>query len=73
MELNHLKNIVRALVRETIETRFNGAQGNELAQKRGYADGYMKALLDLQLVTQRDLLELVGDERKRFVQEASAA
>ena len=72
MELRELKNTVRDLVRRTIETRFNGAQYADLAQTRGYADGYMKALLDMKLVDQKELLSLIGEERRRYVKEVSA-
>ena len=73
MNLNELKNTVRNLVRRTIETRFAGAKYADLAQTRGYADGYMKALLDMQLLDQKELLALVTDERRRYLQEASGA
>lgn len=71
MNLSELKAIIRRLVRKTIETRFSGAKYADLAQARGYADGYMRALLDAGLIDQSQLLDLVGEERRRFVDEAS--
>ena len=70
MNLDELKGTLRGLVRKTIETRFSGANYASLAQARGYADGYMRALLDAGLVDQKQLLELVNSERRRFVDEA---
>lgn len=70
MDLDELKGTLRGLVRKTIETRFSGANYASLAQARGYADGYMRALLDAELVDQKELLELVNAERRRFVDEA---
>ena len=51
MNLDELKGTLRGLVRKTIETRFSGANYATLAQARGYADGYMRALLELGLVS----------------------
>ena len=70
MNLDQLKGTLRGLVRKTIETRFSGANYATLAQDRGYADGYMRALLDADLIDQRQLLELVNAERRLFVDEA---
>ncbi len=71
MNLDELKGTLRGLVRKTIETRFSGANYASLAQARGYADGYMRALLDANLIDQKQLLELVNAERRRFVDEAN--
>ncbi len=71
MNLDQIKATLKSLVRKTIETRFSGARYADLAQARGYADGYMRALLDAGLVDQKQLLDLVGEERRRYVAEAS--
>ncbi|MCZ6805768.1 MAG: hypothetical protein O7F08_02345 [Deltaproteobacteria bacterium] len=71
MNLDELKGTLRGLVRKTIETRFSGANYASLAQVRGYADGYMRALLDAELVDQKQVLDLVNAERRRFVDEAN--
>ena len=70
MNLDELKGTLRGLVRKTIETRFSGSNYATLAQARGYADGYMRALLDADLIDQRQLLELVNAERRLFVDDA---
>lgn len=71
MNLDELKGTLRGLVRKTIETRFSGANYATLAQARGYADGYMRALLDAGLIDQKQLLALVNEERRLYVDEAS--
>ena len=71
MNLDELKGTLRGLVRKTIETRFSGANYATLAQSRGYADGYMRALLDAGLIEQRELLALVNEERRLYVDEAN--
>ncbi len=73
MNLDELKETLRGLVRKTIEARFNGANYTTLAQARGYADGYMRALLDAGIIDQKQLLELVTLERRRYVDEASGS
>ena len=67
MNLSELKDTLRGLVRKTIETRFSGANYATLAQARGYADGYMRALLDAGLIDQKEMLSLVNDERRQYV------
>jgi hypothetical protein len=71
MNLDELKGTLRGLVRKTIETRFSGANYATLAQARGYADGYMRALLDAGLVDQKQLLALVNEERRLYVDKAN--
>lgn len=71
MNLDELKGTLRGLVRKTIETRFGGANYATLAQARGYADGYMRALLDAGLIQQKELLDLVNEERRLYVHEAN--
>ncbi len=71
MNLDELKGTLRGLVRKTIETRFSGANYATLAQARGYADGYMRALLDAGLVDQKELLALVNAERRDYVDRAN--
>ena len=71
MNLDELKGTLRGLVRKTIETRFSGANYATLAQSRGYADGYMRALLDAGLIEQKELLALVNEERRLYVDEAN--
>jgi hypothetical protein len=71
MNLDELKGTLRGLVRKTIETRFGGANYATLAQARGYADGYMRALLDAGLIDQKQLLDLVNAERRLYVDNAN--
>jgi hypothetical protein len=61
-----LQNLLRAVMR----ARFEGGAYAKLARANGFADGYMRALLDAGVVDQRELLALVGAERQRFVDEA---
>ena len=57
--------ILRGLLREMIEVDGRGARGDKLARVHGYIDGYMRALVDLGIVSQKELLEIVLDERRR--------
>ena len=71
MEQEKLMETLRDLLRDVLRARFDGAAYAKLARAHGYADGYMRALLDAGLVKQADLLQLVGHERRRFVDEAA--
>lgn len=59
----------RALVADVTRVRFEGAAYAKLARAHGYADGYMRALLDAGLVDQRELLRAIGEEKQRVVTE----
>ena len=70
---DQLMDTLKTLLRDVLKARFDGAAYAKLARAHGYADGYMRALLDAGLVDQKELLDLVGSERRRFVDEAPAA
>lgn len=72
MNNDELMNTLRDLLRDVLKARFDGAAYAKLARAHGYADGYMRALLDAGLVDRDELLSLVGDERRRFVEEVPA-
>ena len=55
---------VSELVQQVTEARFEGAVYAKLARAHGYADGYMRALIDTGLVTREELLEAVSKARK---------
>lgn len=70
MAKEDLTRTLRSLLADVMKARFGGGAYGKLARANGYADGYMRALLDAGLVDQRELLQLVGAERQRFVDEA---
>ena len=72
--MNHdeMMTTLRELLRDVLRARFDGAAYAKLARAHGYADGYMRALLDSGLVDRDQLLSIVGDERRRFVEEVPA-
>jgi hypothetical protein len=57
---------LRALVRESLTLQNQGATYSKLSRAQGAVDGYMRALLDAGLATNKDLLRLVSDERARI-------
>ena len=70
MSRDELVETLKALLREVLRARFDGVAYAKLARAHGYADGYMRALLDAGLVEKRELLKVVGAERRRFVDAA---
>lgn len=54
---------LRMLLREAFMLRNRGAAYAKIARAQGYADGYMRGLVETQVVDQRELLRLVGEER----------
>jgi hypothetical protein len=72
MAKEDLEVTLRNVLRDVMRARFAGGAYAKLARANGYADGYMRALLDAGVIDQRELLALVGAERQRFVDEAPA-
>jgi hypothetical protein len=62
---------IRTLVADVTRARFEGVLRVKLARAHGYADGYMRALLDAGLVDRAELLKAIGDERGEVVAEGS--
>jgi hypothetical protein len=60
---------VKGLVADVTRARFAGGAYAKLARAHGYADGYMRALLDAGLVTRTELIEACGSERGRVVRD----
>lgn len=53
------------LLAEVFHMRANGVPYAKLQRAHGYADGYMRVLLDSGMVTRQELLRLVSQERER--------
>lgn len=58
---------VAELIRQVTEARFEGAEYAKLARAHGYADGYMRALMDAALVERDTLLKVVGGARQATI------
>lgn len=72
MANDELIDTLRDLLRDVLKARFDGAPYQKLARAHGYADGYMRALLDAGVVDKKGLLDVVGTERRRYVDEVPA-
>jgi hypothetical protein len=59
---------VRELVAEVTRARFEGSAHAKLMRAHGYADGYMRALLDAGLADRESLIAVVGDARRDVVE-----
>lgn len=73
MNSDLLLTTLRQLLRDVLKARFEGTAYAKLARAHGYADGYMRALLDAGVIDKSELLHLVGDVRQRFIEEDDAA
>lgn len=63
-----VERILRNMLQELFEADSKGARRDRLARAHGYADGYMRALVDLKLTTEKELLQLVLEERRKTAQ-----
>ena len=57
--------ILRELLREVFSYQYNGVSYKKFARVHGYADGFMRALLELEVLSKEELLKIVIEERKR--------
>ena len=46
------------------DTRYYGADGAKFKRAQGLADGYMRALVDLGMICDDELLKIISEERK---------
>ena len=72
MNKDRLLNRVRELVADVTRARFEGSLHTKLMRAHGYADGYMRALLDAGLLDRAELLAAVGGARQDVVDQAAA-
>jgi hypothetical protein len=56
---------LRRLLHDLFVATEQGVAQPRLARAHGYADGYMKGLLQAGIVSQRELLSIVSEERGR--------
>lgn len=58
----HLSTL-RFMLAGLFDARYRGAVGSSHAKAQGLVDGYARALVDLQVATDRELLGIVNEER----------
>jgi hypothetical protein len=56
---------LRNMLADVFTAKASGEAYGRLARAHGYVDGYMRALLEMELVTKAELLEVVNAERER--------
>lgn len=56
---------LRKLLRDLFGARYEGVPYARLSRAHGYADGFMAALLRTKVLTQRELLTIIAEERAR--------
>ena len=56
---------LRKLLRDLFNARYEGVSGAKLSRAHGYVDGYMAALIRTRVVSQRELLMIIAEERTR--------
>jgi hypothetical protein len=61
-----LLQVLRVLLSDVFTAQTTGASGQKLVRAFGYADGYMRALIEAGIVPRDELLELVAQERRRI-------
>jgi hypothetical protein len=66
MAKEDLIQVLRRLLSNVVQARFEGGAYAKLSRAHGYADGYMAALLDAGIVERDALLRVVREERLRI-------
>jgi hypothetical protein len=60
--------ILGGLLSELFEARDKGADSARVYRAQGLADGYMRALTDLAVINDTEMLKFVNEERRRVEQ-----
>jgi hypothetical protein len=55
---------LREMMRELFDARYMGADSLRITRAQGLADGYMRALSDLGVVEEWELMDLIEEERR---------
>jgi hypothetical protein len=58
-------NELRAMLRDVFVAKSSGETYSRLARAHGYVDGYMRALLETEMVSKEELLSIVAAEREQ--------
>ncbi|MDI7269709.1 MAG: hypothetical protein QME96_17105 [Myxococcota bacterium] len=64
-DMDRLVGTLREKLHEAFMARYHGAAYARIARAVGYADGYMQAILDAGLATQKEMIALVVSERQK--------
>lgn len=56
---------LRSMLADVFRAKASGEAYGRLARAHGYVDGFMRALIDMGIVTKAELLEVVNAERER--------
>lgn len=56
---------LRTMLRDVLAASAVGTRYARIARAHGYVDGYMRALLDSEVATRAELIEVVAAERER--------
>ncbi len=54
---------LRTMLHDVFEARERGSNQSRIARAHGYADGYMRGMLETGMVTQKELLAIVAEQR----------
>ncbi len=63
LECEMLNNL-RTMLTEVFRLRNEGASSANLAHSQGLVDGYIRALIDSGVATQKELLKIVAEQRR---------
>jgi len=70
MSKNEAISKLRTCLAYLFDTRYRGADAQNYGKAQGFADGYMKALADMRLMDDRELLAVVNEERRKAADRA---
>jgi hypothetical protein len=57
-------NQLRGLLQNMFDTKYLGAKVREHSMAQGLSDGYMQALIDLNVLSNHELVQVVHEERR---------
>lgn len=73
MGKNHIISRLQEVLRDLFDSRHQGTLAAPFLRSQGFADGYMTALCDLGVLSNRELLAVVSEERRKSAEKGDCA
>lgn len=61
------KNKIATLLWRMFDLQYGGSPGTKFRWMQGFADGYIQAYIDLGIADEKEVLSVIQNERKRFL------
>ncbi len=72
VETKNWQNKIAVLLWRMFDLQYGGSPGTKFRWMQGFADGYIQAYIDLAIASEKEVLALIQQERRRFLDSYAA-